>query len=118
MLGNFEPPVMMEPPVNEPQHYGPEAQHMAVLSNDANDKTQPSRGGGMGFFGGFMSGLRRLPRAMDKHHSRQSLHEEYMAEAQSITSARFAHMSPNPSQGSSFPSCQNNTITQKAIVQF
>lgn len=46
-----------------------------------------------GFMGTLLDGLRRIPRAMEKHHSRQSLYEEYLAEAQTAA-LRQSQMSP------------------------
>lgn len=43
-----------------------------------------------GLVGGFMSRLRRLPQSLAKHHSRESLYGDYMAQAQAETAARLS----------------------------
>lgn len=50
-----------------------------------------------GFLGTLIRGLGRTRRAMEKHHSRQSLYEEHMAEARA-SALRASQMSPNSSQ--------------------
>lgn len=49
---------------------------------------------GRGFLGTLMHGLRKTRKAMEKHHSRQSLYEEYAAEAHAA-SLRNSRMSPD-----------------------
>ncbi|KAI0094652.1 hypothetical protein BDY19DRAFT_988468 [Irpex rosettiformis] len=48
---------------------------------------------GRGFLGALMRGLGKTRKAMEKHHSRQSLYEEYTAEAQAAA-LRNSQMSP------------------------
>jgi hypothetical protein len=57
---------------------------------DMHASGQPERG----FMSSLRSGLRRVAKTMEKHHSRQSLYEEYVAEAQAA-SLRNSQMSPN-----------------------
>ncbi|KAI0704845.1 hypothetical protein BC835DRAFT_702487 [Cytidiella melzeri] len=76
--------------------YTPEGAEM--LEEDSKTETahheQMDRMTRTGFIGSLMSGLRRIPKAMQKHHSRQSMYEEYMAEAQA-EAIRSSQMSPN-----------------------
>lgn len=46
-----------------------------------------------GFMGRLLSGLKRIPNGMAKHHSRESLYAEYLAHSQAV-SARNSAMSP------------------------
>lgn len=81
-----------------PQIYTP-GPRLTDFPNDAHDRIQARSG----FIGGIVHGLRRIPRAMEKHHSRQSLHEEYMAEAQAAAAARYSQMSPDQGEHSQSP---------------
>jgi hypothetical protein len=58
--------------------------------------TQSSWNGG--FIGSLVNGLRRIPAAMAKHHSRESMYSEYVAEAGARAareSRRFANAGPS-----------------------
>lgn len=67
---------------------------LAESSGAPTEDGQMNGRSGRGFMGSFMNGIRRIPKAMHKHHSRQSLYEEYAAEAQAA-SVRNSMMSPN-----------------------
>ena len=72
----------------EPRRSSPES------SDDASQADAPPlRGQSAGFVGGFIHGLRRIPAAMAKHHSRESMYQQYTAEAEARAardSRRFA----------------------------
>ena len=107
MPGTF--PIAPQENESLPEQAGPAAQ-----PRDVPDDVHASKGGGTSFFGGLLSGLRRVPRAMQKHHSRQSLYEEYVAEAQASARARFSQMSPN--SGECFRTIHSDQLCRNEMI--